>query len=97
MNNRGRSTGTPKTGGRQKGTPNKSTSAIRDSLQSIIENNITRLQSDLDSLKPAERVKALTEICKYVVPQLKAVELSSSEELRPVILQLGSGINPEQD
>jgi hypothetical protein len=63
-----------KLGGRQKGTPNKATTSIRDSFKSMIENNLEQIEADLLMLKPAERIKAITELSKFCLPTLKAVD-----------------------
>lgn len=67
-----------KTGGRQKGSINKDLIPIRDAFKSLIENNLSKLQKDLDSLKPAERIKAITELSKFCVPTLKAVDVTDT-------------------
>jgi len=66
--------GTPKTGGRIKGIPNKTTTTIRESFQKLIEDNLEQLKADLMELPPAARVKAITELSKFCVPTLKAVD-----------------------
>lgn len=66
-----------KFGGRQKGSTNKNTIEIRTAFQLLVENNIDTLQSDLDSLKPIERIKVIIELGKFIVPTLKAVEMKS--------------------
>jgi len=64
-------------GGRQKGTPNKTTAEIRAKYQSLIESCIDGLKSDLQSLEPKERIKAVIELSKFVIPTMKATELFS--------------------
>lgn len=66
-----------KFGGRQKGSPNRTTKEIRNLFQQLLETNFTKLQSDLDKLKPEQRVKAILELAKFVVPTLKAIDLST--------------------
>lgn len=65
-----------KTGGRKVGTPNKTTNEMREKLTLLLENNFSKLQSDIDKLEPKDRVKTLLEISKFVVPTLKATDLS---------------------
>lgn len=87
-----------KTGGRQKGTPNKLNAEIRERFKQLVDNNLEGLQSDLESLKPSDRVKFIIELAKFVVPTLKAVDITSEEKpIRPIIIDLGAGINPEDD
>lgn len=70
--------GEPKLGGRQKGSINKATLSIRDSFKSLIENNLEQIEDDLLKLKPAERIKAITELSKFCVPTLKAVDFTDN-------------------
>jgi len=73
MNNTGK-----KFGGRQKNTPNKTTKELRDKISSIINNNIDKVQSDLDKLEPKDRLNILLQLVKYVTPQLKAMEVETT-------------------
>ena len=68
----------PKTGGRKKGTANKATINIRDSFKKLIENNLEQLEEDLLVLKPNERIRAITELSKFCVPTLKAVDFTDN-------------------
>ena len=72
----------PEKAGRKSGVPNKNTHAIRDAFQLLIENNLDKLQADLDSVKPVERLKFMTEFAKFCLPTLKAIEMQG--ELRTV-------------
>jgi dsRNA-specific ribonuclease len=65
-----------KTGGRSKGTPNKTTLEIRQILTDILSNNIDSIQNDLKHLQPKERIKVLIDISRLVLPQLKAEDTS---------------------
>jgi len=67
-----------KTGGRQKGSVNKDLLPIRDAFKSLIENNLEQIEKDLLILKPAERIKAITELSKFCVPTLKAVDFTDN-------------------
>lgn len=78
-----------KTGGRQKGTPNKNTMETREMFKQLLEQNIDSLQSDIDQLEPFQRVKVLLDLAKFVVPTLKAMELKdtdSGNDFKPVII-----------
>ena len=86
-----------KTGGRTKGAVNKTTTEIREHFQNLVSNNLDQLNNDLKSLEPLHRLKIIIELSKFVVPTLKATELTTDIEngFRPIILNLGSGIKPE--
>ena len=88
-----------KTGGRTKGALNKTTLEIREHFQNLVTDNLAQLNEDLKTLEPLQRLKMIIELSKFVVPILKATELNSISEnnYRPVIINLGGGINPEYD
>ena len=62
-----REKGTPKTGGREKGTPNKITKTVRESIFDIVSDNIGAIKDDLKSLEPKERLQIISGLLPYVV------------------------------
>ena len=85
-----------KTGGRTKGVLNKETAVIRESFQSLINNNLKQLGEDLKELEPKDRIKAIIDLSKFVLPTLKATDLISKddENFKRVTINLGRGIDP---
>lgn len=71
-----------KTGGRTKGTPNRTTTEIREQFQLLINNNLKTLQSDLKALEPKDRIKSIIELSKFVIPTLKAQDLILGKDLQ---------------
>ena len=59
-----------KTGGRQKGTPNKITSEIRDKISILVSGTIDSI--DINTLTHYQKVKLLNSLCQYVVPKLQS-------------------------
>ena len=68
--------------GRKNGSTNKTTHEIRAKYLELIENNFEQLESDLQTLKSSERVKAIIELSKFILPTLKATEMSLSNETK---------------
>jgi hypothetical protein len=69
-----------KTGGRTAGTPNKVTSEIREAFQSLVEGNLSNIETWLEATAEKDPAKALDFMLKlsdYLVPKLKAVQLST--------------------
>ena len=87
-----------KTGGRTKGAVNKTTTEIREHFQSLISDNLDQLKEDLNGLDSLQRLKMIIELSKFVVPTLKATELTTDKEsgFNPIIINLGTGIAPER-
>ena len=48
----------------------------------LIENNFEQLETDLQTLKASERVKAIIELSKFILPTLKATEMSLNNETK---------------
>lgn len=59
-----------KTGGRQKGTPNKTTTALREVITNIFRCNMQQIEEDLQSLDPHERIVLMEKLLPYVLPKL---------------------------
>ena len=60
--------------GRPKGSSNKNSIAIKDAYKQLIENNLDKLQDDLDALDPKDRLKMIIDLSSYVIPKQRAVE-----------------------
>jgi hypothetical protein len=73
----GRPLGFAKTGGRKRGTPNKSTQAITESLAELGCDPIAgmaRIAMDPDT-SPELKVRCYAELAQYVYPKRKPVDL----------------------
>lgn len=86
--------GTIKTGGREPGTPNRITGDLRLKIQSILNDNIDRVQDDLNDLEPKDRLQVIEKLLSYVLPKLQAQSIDidfsnmSEESIDAVIKQL---------
>lgn len=78
-----------KFGGRTKGTENKNTTEIREHYQNLVSNNLEQLDNDLKSLEPLQRLKMIIELSKFVIPTLKATELTdvTNDKFTPIIFE----------
>ncbi len=68
--------------GRPKGSRNKQHRKYDQKYLELIENNFEQLEKDLKSLRASERVKAIIDLSKFVLPTLKATEMSLSNETK---------------
>ncbi len=62
--------------GRPAGTPNKSTGAMRDRINSFLDDNFEQLQKDFSQVNPKERLDFYIKLLQYGVPSLKAIDHS---------------------
>lgn len=82
--------GTPNTAGRPKGTPNKATAEVRNAFQKLVEDNLLQLKKDLADLEPKDRVNLILQLSRFVLPQLKAMEISdvTPDRTQPLIIEM---------
>ena len=82
-----------KTGGRKAGTPNKITKDLREKFKLLIEDNVDKLQNDIEQLEPKDRIKVLIDLSKFVLPTLRATDIkTNTDNFTPTIINLGNGI-----
>jgi hypothetical protein len=67
--------GTPKTGGRVKGTPNKVTYSLKEWITSLIDKQRTQIEKDLQDLEPKERLQMIEKLMQYVIPKQAAQQV----------------------
>lgn len=78
----------------RKGTPNRATDEVRENLKQLLEDNLATIQEDIKALEPKDRIKVLLELAKFVIPTLKATELTTKDNRKTIevkIIDLGSG------
>lgn len=63
-----------KTGGRQKGTPNKVTSTLRNWLLEVINDNRDLIVDDLQTLDPLQRLVFIEKLLPYVLPKVQTAD-----------------------
>ena len=76
--------------GRPKGSKNRNTEKIREAYQKLIEGRLDSLNEDLDLMEPRERVKAIIDLSKYVLPTMQSVAVSAEEDANEFELYLKS-------
>ncbi len=63
-------------GGRKAGSVNKISQETRTIFNKLVSDNINSLQADIDSLKALDRLKIILELAKFILPTLKAIEVT---------------------
>jgi hypothetical protein len=64
--------------GRPMGVPNKVTANLKDRVNLLIENNFDKLQSDLDTIEPKDRLNIMLKLMEYVLPKQKETKIDFS-------------------
>lgn len=73
-----------------KGAKNKTLEETRQMFKKLLDANLENLQYDLNNLEPKDRVRAILDLAKFVVPQMKQIEHSGEidNKFQPIIVQL---------
>lgn len=75
--------GSPKLGGRKKGTSNKDTAPIKAKVAQLLsEYSLEQMKSDLDSISPAERLKIVSGLIGFVLPKKQTEDINY--EIKPI-------------
>lgn len=61
--------------GRPKGTPNKVTTDLRQSITDFLNENWEQVKQDFEQLTPKDRLMFIEKLLKYSVPALQATSL----------------------
>ena len=86
-------------GGRQKGTPNKSTSTLRE----IISKHWQRYQEsgqfeeDLEALDPQTRAVVMERYAQYIAPKMKSIDMDATVTTRLTIEDKLRQLSEEED
>jgi hypothetical protein len=66
--------------GRPVGSKNKSTILIKNTIASILDDNLNLFKEKLLQLNDKDFVRAYMDLAKYVIPTMKAVEVNDVSE-----------------
>lgn len=74
-----------KYGGRQPGTPNKTTAEVKQLISAIAVNEINRLPKILESLEPYQRAQLTIKLLQYILPKPEPMQLFEQEDMQLTI------------
>lgn len=86
--------GHKKTGGRQRGTPNRFTTDVRTWITNLVNNNRAQIEKDMQMLEPYERLRIVEKLLSYICPKLQSMETKininklSEEQLNLLVNEL---------
>lgn len=69
-----------KNGGRKKGTPNKITKELRETIKEILESEFKKMPEILKSLDPEKRMNLLIKLLPFVVPKLETTTIKQDKD-----------------
>jgi len=87
-----RTKGTPKTGGRTKGTQNKVTTGLKMWLSELLDMNREQIEKDFKQLEPKDRLQMFEKFLQYTMPKMQSVQ-TQTDFNKLTDVQLDSIIN----
>ena len=78
--------------GRKKGSQNICTANVRSAFQLLINSNLEQLEDDLKNLSPKDRINAIIQMAKFVLPQLNSIDVNtkSLDSFKPIEIHFNS-------
>lgn len=101
----GKQIGSPKTGGRKKGTPNKRAGLLSNILETNGIDPLSIILTKLEKLKPTEQIRVCLDLLPYMYPKRKPVEhvslkeyldASSEDQLMEAVFQIEERLNQHE-
>ena len=75
-----------KTGGRRKGTPNYTTTEVKDKIADLLgQYEPEKMFSDFMELKPSERLKLFASLAEFLAPKQNRTTIEAEEKALPQI------------
>jgi hypothetical protein len=74
-----------KFGGRKKGTPNKLTGDMKETLRCVLTDNLERLETMRDEMSIKELIDYTRSILPYVLPRQNDISFDDHTERLPII------------
>jgi hypothetical protein len=81
--------------GRPLGSKNLITEKVRENFNLLLESNLNKMQDDLNQLTPKDRLNFIIELSSYILPKLRAIEVTEIKEsnFQPINVILQSNGN----
>ena len=83
-----------KTGGRQKGTPNKISSQVKEKLTQVIQETIHSL--DISQMRTSEKIKLIQIGTQYIIPKPQLIEEQEEQKFTVEIIDSLSKYSDKQ-
>ena len=89
--------GSPKTGGREKGTLNKQTAELRAFVSEIIYSNMEQVKKDIVKVEPEKRLALFEKLLSYVLPKPQGASFPLEDGLTRMIVGKKEYIHSKKD
>jgi hypothetical protein len=77
-----------KSGGRKLGTPNKVPNELRQNIATLLNNNVAKMQTDINALQPSNRLNILIELYKLCLPRMIETNEAEDTNFNPITVHI---------
>jgi len=88
-----RTKGTPKTGGRQRGTKNKTTAELKDWVFVFVNENLSTFKSKFKKLEMDDQITIIMKLLPYILPKQTENKISLDDDLAKAVKESMDKIN----
>lgn len=85
--------GTPKTGGRKKGTPNKTTADLKKWVFGFVNENLEEFKRVFQNMEMDQKIAVIMKLLPYVLPKQTETKLSVDEDFHQAVKESIENIN----
>lgn len=77
----------------------KTASEIRENFANLIAHNLPRLDQDLQTLSPRDRLRIVCDLARYVLPTFRSIEIApeSDASFTPFVISLNRTNDPNTE
>lgn len=78
--------------GRKKGSVNRSNAEIKERFKMLVDDHLDNLNDDLQSLDAKDRINAILQLAKYVLPQMRSIAVKEidKKDIEPITFIFGN-------
>ena len=73
---------------RPKGSKNKITIEVKEHIQSIVENNIHKIDAELNKLQGRAYIESVLKLIEYIIPKAKDNDINTLPPMEPIKIYL---------
>jgi hypothetical protein len=77
-----------KTGGRISGTPNKTTSELKETIREILTNEVENISTYLNQLTEKERLDVIIKLLPYGIPKETDKNIPGNSQIHMPVIQI---------
>ena len=85
--------GTKKTGGRKKGTPNKTTAELKKWVHAFVSENLDEIKTEFSEMEVDQKINVIMKLLPYVLPKQTETKLSIDEDFQKAVKESVENIN----